>query len=137
MAIEDSVCLAECLATAESASDIPKALKVYEAIRKPRTKLISDFGESMAHTWQLPDGEEQKKRDEIYRQTPYFATSNWDGKHVDDLPGLPPDPLFFPYLLAHDVIEFVSGHFLLRQIEADYRQTHKQLEAHGLKAITS
>lgn len=114
MAIEDSVCLAECLARAEATSDIPKALKVYEAIRKPRTKLISDFGESMSHIWQLPDGEDQQKRDEMYRQTPYSTTSNWDGKHVDDLPGIPPDPLFFPYMLAHDVIGFVSCASLLR-----------------------
>jgi salicylate hydroxylase len=37
-----------------------------------------------------------------------FGTSSWDGKHVDEAPGFPPDPLFFPYVLAHDVIDFVS-----------------------------
>ncbi|KUJ08879.1 FAD/NAD(P)-binding domain-containing protein, partial [Mollisia scopiformis] len=84
MAIEDSVCLADCLARTAFTSDIPTALKMFETIRKPRTKLISDFGESMARTWQLPDGEEQRKRDEIYRKTPYFSTSNWDGKHIDE-----------------------------------------------------
>ncbi|KAE8451371.1 hypothetical protein EG329_004000 [Mollisiaceae sp. DMI_Dod_QoI] len=108
MAIEDSICLAECLARAKSTSDIPKALEMFETIRKPRTMLVSEFGESMAHTWQLPDGEEQRKRDELFKKMPYFGTSNWDGKHVDELPGLPPDPLYFPYMLAHDVVDFVS-----------------------------
>ncbi|CZR68905.1 uncharacterized protein PAC_18806 [Phialocephala subalpina] len=41
MAIEDSICLAECLARAKSTSDIPKALKMSEAIGKPRTKLVT------------------------------------------------------------------------------------------------
>ncbi|KAF8850698.1 FAD/NAD(P)-binding domain-containing protein [Acephala macrosclerotiorum] len=113
MAIEDSICLAECLSRASSTSDIPKSLKMFETIRKPRTSLISAFGESMARTWQLPDGEEQRQRDEIYRKTPYFGTTGWDGKHVDELPGLPPDPLFFPYMLAHDVVDFTK-----RQLDA-------------------
>lgn len=111
MAIEDSICLAECLSCASSTSDIPNALKLFEKIRKPRTSLISAFGEGMARTWQLPDGPEQETRDEIYRKTPYFGTTGWDGKHIDKLPGLPPDPLFFPYMLAHDVVDFVSEPF--------------------------
>ena len=41
MAIEDSMCLAECLSREKSTSDIPKALKMSEAIGKPRTKLVT------------------------------------------------------------------------------------------------
>jgi salicylate hydroxylase len=29
-----------------------------------------------------------------------FEASSWDGNHVDEVFGLPPDPLFFPYVLA-------------------------------------
>ena len=111
MAVEDSACLAECLARAKNASDIPKALRAFETIRKPRTKLLGAFAERNAHIWQLPDGEEQLRRDDMIRKNPIFSTSNWDGKHVDEVPGLPPDPLFFPWMLAHDVVHFVSfGH---------------------------
>jgi salicylate hydroxylase len=42
-----------------------------------------------------------------------FGTSSWDGNHVDEVPGLPPEPLFFPYVLAHDVIDFVSNLWVL------------------------
>lgn len=108
MAIEDSITLSLCLSSATTPSEIPKALKTFETIRKPRTSLISSFGEKMARTWQLPDGPEQEARDEVYRKTPYFGTTGWDGTHIDELPGLPPDPLFFPYMLAHDVVDFVS-----------------------------
>jgi salicylate hydroxylase len=111
MAIEDSVCLAKCLSRCAGTSDIPRALHAFEAIRKPRTSHLGLFAIEMARVYQLPDGEDQQKRDESFRTTPFFSSSDWDGKHVDDVPGMPPDPLFFPYVLAHDVIDFVSFMF--------------------------
>jgi salicylate hydroxylase len=108
MAIEDSVALSLCLARCTSTSSIPRALHAFEAIRKPRTTVLGKYSEHNARIWQLPDGPEQRERDERSRKTPFFIAQDWDGRHVDEVPGIPPDPLFFPYMLAHDVVAFVS-----------------------------
>lgn len=108
MAIEDSVSLSLCLYRCTSTAEKPRALHDFEAIRKPRTTLLGQYAEDNARIWQLPDGPEQRERDERYKKIPFFSAPDWDRKHVDEVPGIPPDPLFFPYMLAHDVINFVS-----------------------------
>ncbi|PMD59614.1 FAD/NAD(P)-binding domain-containing protein [Hyaloscypha bicolor E] len=108
MAIEDSAALSLCLARCTSTSSIPRALHAFEAIRKPRTTVLGKYSEHNARIWQLPDGPEQRERDERSRKSPFFIAPDWDGRHVDEVPGIPPDPLFFPYMLAHDVVAFVS-----------------------------
>ncbi|KAH7391208.1 FAD dependent oxidoreductase domain-containing protein [Cadophora sp. MPI-SDFR-AT-0126] len=106
MAIEDSACLAECISRANSASSIPDALRAFETIRKPRNKHMADYALFNAHTWQLPDGEEQRRRDERLAKAPLFSARNWDGKHVDEFPGMPPSPSYYPWMLGHDVVDF-------------------------------
>jgi len=108
MAVEDSACLAECLSRAKSTSDIPQALKAFEIIRKPRVNMIGALAERNEQTWQLPDGPGQQKRDEMMKKIPIGAAQDWDGKHIDEPPGLPPNPLFWPWIFGHDVIDFVS-----------------------------
>lgn len=108
MAVEDSIALAECLSRASSTSDIPRALHAFEAIRKPRTNYIANYSLFNCKMWQLPDGEAQCQRDANVRKSPMFGSLTWDGKHVDEVPGLPPDPLVFPYIMAYDVVDFVS-----------------------------
>ena len=108
MAMEDSVTLAECLARVEDTAGIPKALRAFETIRKPRLKLMAAFAELSAHRWQMPDGEEQRKRDAMLKTSPLFSSPDWDGSHVDNPPASPTDPLLFPYIMAHDAVEFVS-----------------------------
>lgn len=108
IAIEDSACLAECLSRATSISDIPRVLHAFETIRKPRVTHIGEFALFNAHAWQLPDGEEQRKRDDMLAKAPIFAAQNWDGKHVDEFPGLPPNPMYHPWMLGHDVVDYVS-----------------------------
>ncbi|KAE9375886.1 FAD/NAD(P)-binding domain-containing protein [Stipitochalara longipes BDJ] len=108
MAIEDSITLACCLSRCTNNSCIPRALHAFETIRKPRTTLLSHYAEDNARLFQLPDGQEQRERDARYRKIPFYSAPGWDGRHVDEVPGLPPDPLFFPYLLAHDVVAFVK-----------------------------
>jgi salicylate hydroxylase len=68
VAVEDSACLAQCLARTKNASKILKAFQGFETIRKPRIKLLAAFTERNAHIWQLPDGEEQHKRGETIRK---------------------------------------------------------------------
>lgn len=108
MAIEDCACLAECLSRTTSTSSIPDALRAFEAIRKPRNKHMGEYSLFNAHTWQLPDGEEQRRRDQRLAKAPMFIAQNWDGKHVDEFPGLPPNPLYYPWMLGHDVVDLVS-----------------------------
>lgn len=108
MAMEDAAALGECLARAKDTSDIPRALQTFEAIRKPRTTLMLAFAQMIAHTWTLPDGEEQRQRDENLRTRPLFSAEGWDGKHIDQVPETPKDPLFFAWMLGYDVIDFVS-----------------------------
>jgi salicylate hydroxylase len=61
-----------------------------------------------AHMWTLPDGEEQRQRDMMFKTRPMFSAGGWDGKHIDEVPATPKDPLFFAWMLAHDVVDFVG-----------------------------
>lgn len=108
MAIEDSASLTACLSRCSTASSIPQALSLFETIRKPRLRLLAKHGLFMAKMMQLPDGEEQQKRDAMFRSAPIGSARGWDGRHVDEVPGLAPDPLFWPYVFGHDVVDFVS-----------------------------
>ncbi len=69
MAVEDGATLAECLSRAETADQIPKAMRVYEAIRKSRAEKLKNASEVSGVEKHLPDGEEQRKRDEQMRIT--------------------------------------------------------------------
>jgi salicylate hydroxylase len=113
MAMEDSAALGECLARAKDIKNIPQAVRAFEIIRKPRTKILSDYGVMNAHMWQLPDGEEQRQRDQMIKNRPLFSAGGWDGKHIDKVPDTPKDSLFFAWMLAHDVVDFVRD-FLLK-----------------------
>ena len=101
------------LSLAESALDISKALQTFESFRKPRFVILAKYCPHNAYLWQLPGRPEQKARDTRIRKMPIFGTSSWDGKYVDEVPGLPLDPLFFPYVMAYDVIDFISEPLIL------------------------
>ncbi|RFU32114.1 hypothetical protein B7463_g4229, partial [Scytalidium lignicola] len=64
MATEDATVLRGILkhATRET---IPKALEKYQKIRQPRASILQKAGRGLQYTYHLPDGEEQKARDEI------------------------------------------------------------------------
>ncbi|KAH7390218.1 hypothetical protein BKA64DRAFT_117741 [Cadophora sp. MPI-SDFR-AT-0126] len=63
MAIEDGAALAESISRADSVTDLPKLLKVFEAVRKPRCEDISANCLKNAEIFHLPDGPAQEKRD--------------------------------------------------------------------------
>jgi 2-polyprenyl-6-methoxyphenol hydroxylase-like FAD-dependent oxidoreductase len=69
MAVEDGATLAECLSRAQTAYQIPKAMKVYESIRKPRAEKLKNASEAGGIEKHLPDGEKQRQRDEQMRHT--------------------------------------------------------------------
>lgn len=109
MAVEDAGTLAECLSRAQSLDDVPRLLRVYEDIRKPRCRMIQDLGRAIKETMFLPDGPEQQARD--YRYAHYKAwqfNEPWDGKHIDDLPESITAPNFMAWAVGHDAILYVS-----------------------------
>ncbi|OAA76431.1 Salicylate hydroxylase [Akanthomyces lecanii RCEF 1005] len=61
--IEDSLCIAECI---ESAQTIDAALDSFEKIRKPRATFITEVGHHNMNMIHLPDGPEQKARDDTF-----------------------------------------------------------------------
>jgi salicylate hydroxylase len=64
MAIEDGATLAECLSRAATVDQIPKSVKVYEAIRKLRVEKLKNASEASGIEKHYPDGEKQRARDE-------------------------------------------------------------------------
>jgi salicylate hydroxylase len=65
MATEDAATLSECLSRATSSAEIPLAMKAYESIRKPRAEKLKAASEFSGKEKHYPDGEKQKKRDEL------------------------------------------------------------------------
>lgn len=73
-AIEDAACLATALTCT---SDIPSVLKIYESVRKRRAEIIAATATETAAVLHLPDGPEQRERDERMK------LSNSNGKCPD------------------------------------------------------
>ncbi len=65
-AVEDAFVLGECLADV-SPGDVPGALARYEGARMVRAEDLQDSSRAAADTLYLPDGDEQRARDERYR----------------------------------------------------------------------
>jgi salicylate hydroxylase len=63
-AIEDAYVLAECVAADE---DVVAAFRRYEEIRMVRAAEMQASSSTAAEVFYLPDGEEQRRRDERYR----------------------------------------------------------------------
>jgi salicylate hydroxylase len=107
MGIEDSACLAECISRANSASDIPKILEIFQKIRQPRVESVQNRSRMMHKISHLPDGPAQEARDKNFKARPFYqAPSQWDRKPIDVAPG-ERDPLYEAYLLGYDVFEHV------------------------------
>ncbi len=66
-AIEDGAALASLLAAMPD--DVPGALARYEAVRKPRATRLQEMSRANRVRFHLPDGPEQRKRDEAIRHS--------------------------------------------------------------------
>ena len=62
--IEDAEVLGYCVAACASPSDLLSATKMYENIRKQRHEHIREISRQNAMTFSMPDGPQQKARDE-------------------------------------------------------------------------
>ncbi|KAL1966957.1 hypothetical protein VTN77DRAFT_3701 [Rasamsonia byssochlamydoides] len=67
-AVEDAAALGVLLSTISSRQEIPLALQAYERSRKQRAETVQQSGSQNRITLHLPDGPEQRARDEQFRQ---------------------------------------------------------------------
>ncbi|HWG01770.1 MAG TPA: FAD-dependent monooxygenase [Trebonia sp.] len=74
-AIEDAAVLAACLAA--DRDDPVAALRRYEERRLPRTTRLQEVSHARAHVNHLPDGPEQRDRDESFARTDPLAGGAW------------------------------------------------------------
>ncbi|KAE8448432.1 hypothetical protein EG329_009497 [Mollisiaceae sp. DMI_Dod_QoI] len=107
MGIEDGAALAECLDRAESVSDIPRLLRAFETIRKPRTTRVKHVARTNAEVFMLSDPEAQRKRDDERKSDPSNkAGNNFDKGKVEKLKQ--GSLAKSNWLLGYDVYESVS-----------------------------
>jgi salicylate hydroxylase len=74
-AIEDAAVLATCLA--EDPDDPVEALARYEALRIPRTTRLQEVSHGRSHVNHLPDGPEQRARDEAFTRGDPLVANAW------------------------------------------------------------
>ena len=94
-----------------SAADLPKFVKAYQAIRLPRIKYAHSVVEDNEYLYYLPDGPEQKERDTIWaniQPPPPAPGERPKFKPMDEPPSSPRDPKWIRYFAGHDVVDFVS-----------------------------
>jgi salicylate hydroxylase len=75
-AIEDAAALARCLA-AGAAGGQAAALRRYEAARIPRTTRLQEVSHARGYLNHLPDGPDQRARDEAFATTDPLAVNAW------------------------------------------------------------
>ena len=97
-AIEDAAVLGHLFERLEDVSQIPKAIRLYEAIRKPRTSRVTAASNARREMYQLPDGEAQQARDEGLRRE----------SRCNGYPRWFEDPAFHSWLLNYDVRSAVT-----------------------------
>lgn len=66
-AVEDAGALGAILSTISSKQEIPAALEAYQLSRKERAEQVQQSGKMNRVALHLPDGPEQRQRDEMFR----------------------------------------------------------------------
>ncbi|KAK5046530.1 hypothetical protein LTR84_008333 [Exophiala bonariae] len=107
-AIEDGASLAECLSRATSVAQIPRSLRAFAAIRRPRLAYIQSEGRNRSKMFHLPDGPAQQARDEMFKKNPMMGAPAWDGKHIDEPPSAKQRHLGMPYVVGHEAIDYTN-----------------------------
>ncbi|KAI1917090.1 hypothetical protein LOZ12_004599 [Ophidiomyces ophidiicola] len=104
MAIEDGAALGECLDRAQSVRDIPKLLRAFETIRKPRCERIQAGAQENGYMWHLPDGQEQIARDRALK-----SVSERAEKSADWTPNKWADQEFGPWMFGYNVFDYTNA----------------------------
>ena len=68
MAVEDAAVLGNLLSRISHISQLGALLKAYQGLRLPRTAMIQESSRLNQHIFHLPDGPEQRERDENMRK---------------------------------------------------------------------
>lgn len=98
MATEDAGALAECIKSASTAEQIPRAMYFYERSRKWRCEKVQAQARRNGEFIHMPDGEEQEHRDRKLA-----GKSLPSDQEVDCGPLM--DPKFTSWLYGHDTVE--------------------------------
>lgn len=93
--IEDGAVLGMVLAALSNKAQLPRALSLYEQLRKKRGEAIVRETFAQQHDFHMPDGEEQRKRDQLMLST--------IGKQIDcKFPSRWQCPIVQPWLYGYD-----------------------------------
>ncbi|KAH9203818.1 hypothetical protein DL95DRAFT_500329 [Leptodontidium sp. 2 PMI_412] len=104
-ALEDGAALGILLSRATSLQDLPKTLKAYQDMRKPRSLALQQGSMKQRYNNHLPDGAEQITRDQLCKQ-----------QFEEPQPGYPfywIDPAMQSYVYGYDLFEAVSRTLLI------------------------
>ncbi|KAL8696130.1 MAG: hypothetical protein Q9224_002956 [Gallowayella concinna] len=93
LGFESAMVLGQLLEHAGSKSEIPKRLKVYESLRRPRTELVGGVTRKMGAEWMMYDSPQQAKRDETFLQ---------ENPPLQGYPNALQDPFFQTWLYSFD-----------------------------------
>ncbi|KAF4493279.1 FAD binding domain containing protein [Fusarium agapanthi] len=135
MALEDGGVLGLCLAklTDKSPASKLKALAVYEACRRERTEMVVQRGTYNQWIYHLPDGEEQRQRDERFRQY-----GKWDEEWLSgENPIIPQssetgeDPFPWRY---HGVGRWLLTYDMWKDVDEKFSQLRSEASGGSLRA---
>ncbi|KAJ4029959.1 hypothetical protein NW761_011672 [Fusarium oxysporum] len=135
MALEDGGVLGLCLAklTDKSPASKLKALAVYEACRRERTEMVVQRGTYNQWIYHLPDGEEQRQRDERFRQY-----GKWDEEWLSgENPIIPQssetgeDPFPWRY---HGVGRWLLTYDMWKDVDEKFSQLESEASGGSLRA---
>ncbi|KAG4441105.1 hypothetical protein IFR05_003395 [Cadophora sp. M221] len=112
-AIEDGAVLTGCLARAHSLDDIPRLTRAYEDIRKTRAEKIKATSHGNMKQYGLPDGPEQKARDEMYSKSllPLLETTKEDIVPKPDMNAVYGSPGFSSWVYTYDTNRAIREYF--------------------------
>ena len=102
MAVEDGAALAEALNYAQDASDMPRVLSTFEAIRRHRSGAMQQASFINGTIWHFPDGPEQRARDLAMR-------SEVLGEPFEESPNQWSDPDTQKWAYGYDATEAISA----------------------------
>ena len=105
MSIEDGACLAESLAEAKTADEVPELLRLFEHLRKPRCETIQLGSRSNGDMWHLHDGPEQELRDRALSKDDFVEDRNLDLVEGSRNPNPWSNKDFQPWLFGYDAFK--------------------------------
>lgn len=115
--LEDAEVLGHCIASCESLDDLKVSAQMYEAIRRKRCERIQEIARQNATTFSMPDGTQQRSRDERLRQAMLALekelgqTRNLKIPTADMMAPFPSPPVVM-WLYGYDAQEEARKHIL-------------------------